>query len=213
MTFPGNIFWIYYEYTYISHQFLIFKSINHQKLFFFSWSFDWIIVSINDLVQILSHHLRHFIELLEVEGISIDKGRQGDGGQIAWKKAAPQKKHHQNRMKPKKHSQKWNEHLRDYPNLLMRKLTCWQNSHNLNLRHRSKKENNHKCQQDAHGNFIRRGVLDDLCTQIGAMDSTSSKLHTLLLQIDFRTFPGPLNFSLKWYSPASKALGGNHTPM
>ena len=53
----------------------------HKKSFLLR--FHWIVVPINDLVQILRHDLGHFVEFLEVKDLSIHKGRQGDGGQIA----------------------------------------------------------------------------------------------------------------------------------
>lgn len=140
ITFPGNIFWIFMN-THIYHinQFLIFKSINHQKLAFFQLklrldnSFDQWPCSDSSSPPSSLHRASGSWRYLHRQR------KTGRWRPNCLEKSSTTKKRHQNTMKPKKHAQKWNEHLRDYPNLLMRKLTWWQNSHNLNLRHPSKK--------------------------------------------------------------------------
>lgn len=109
-----------YTYIYISHQFLLFKSINHQKLVQLKLRLD------NSFDQWpCSDSSSPPSSLHRASGSWRYLHRQRKTGR--WRpncleKSSTTKKHHQNTMKPKKHAQKWNEHLRDYPNLLMRKL-------------------------------------------------------------------------------------------
>ena len=44
---------------------------------------DWIMVDVNDLVQVASDHLGDFVKLVVVELAILDVGRKPEGGQVA----------------------------------------------------------------------------------------------------------------------------------